>query len=288
METSTNQEQNSASEDENMDIDLDLGPGIASAAELVPVPDEPRKVPERSLEMLAESSRNISRMRDTRFLSKQELSEKRIISQDMNDTKVANVFRDMRTRLLQSNPNFNFTTMVTAISSGGGASHVALNLAAAFAFDESKTAMLIDCNIQKPALNEILDINPAVGLTNYLEDPAIEIDDIIFASGIPRLRIIPAGKRKEHATEFFSSLRMRQLIQALQRRYPDRYLILDAPPIGESVDAKLLADACDRVVLVAPYGKVTEQEIASASHAIGKEKLAGVVMNDEPTIQWPW
>ncbi|HEB59198.1 MAG TPA: polysaccharide biosynthesis protein [Gammaproteobacteria bacterium] len=274
---------------DDADIDLDLGPATpATSADLVPVEEATGRAPERSLELLAESSRNISRMRDTRFLTKNELAEKRIISQDMQNTKVANVFREMRTRLLQSGPPFNFTTMVTSIVSGGGASHVALNLAAAFAFDESKTAMIIDCNIQEPALNEILDINPAVGLTNYLEDPSIEVDDIIFATGIPRLRIIPAGKRKEHATEFFSSIRMRKLIQSLQKRYPDRYLILDAPPIGESVDAKLLADACDRVVLVAPYGKVTEQEIATASHAIGRDKLAGVVMNDEPTIQWPW
>jgi Mrp family chromosome partitioning ATPase len=75
---------------------------------------------------------------------------------------------------------------------------------------------------------------------------------------------------------------MRKFLYAAQQRYRDRYIVLDAPPIGESADASILAEFCDRVVIVVPYGRVTEGQVSAAVDSVDKSKLFGLVMNDEP------
>jgi hypothetical protein len=41
------------------------------------------------------------------------------------------------------------------------------------------------------------------------------------------------------------------------------------------------------VVLVVPYGRVTDSQIESSIKAIGDKKLAGVVFNNEPALPDP-
>ena len=66
----------------------------------------------------------------------------------------------------------NFVTLVAPVSHGCGGSFVARNLAAAFAFDEAKTALLIDCDLRHPAQHATLGVDPSEGgLIDYLEDP---------------------------------------------------------------------------------------------------------------------
>src|SRR5205814_844525 len=54
-------------------------------------------------------------------------------------------FREIRTRLLALGGARNFATLVVPVRPGSGASFVARNLAAAFAFSEARSALLIDC-----------------------------------------------------------------------------------------------------------------------------------------------
>ena len=65
----------------------------------------------------------------------------------------------------------------------------------------------------------------------------------------------------------------------IKNRYPDRYIILDGPSLEDSADARILAELCDLATIVVPYGLSTTTEVIDAANAIGKTKLAGVVMN---------
>ena len=265
---------------ENGTLDLDLG---RPKSHLVALPERPAGG-NADLSLKAEYTRQIAAMRESRLLSPTELKERRIISPELETREAANAFREIRRKLMQFHGPGNFVTMVTSVVSGGGASLIALNLAAAFAFDETKTAVIIDCNLENPSLARHLGMSPDRGLTDYLEDSSLGVSDIIYPTGIPRLRLIPAGQRREYSGEYFSSVRMEELITGLKERYPDRYLVLDAPPIGESVDANMLSDIVDCGIIVAHYGGVTEQQITSAAFSIGKDKLAGIVFNEEPRI----
>ncbi|MHB8534186.1 MAG: P-loop NTPase family protein [Sulfuricaulis sp.] len=226
----------------------------------------------------------IVRMSEPRSLSKTELINSRIIFPAMDDTEVVNAFREARTKILQATGGRNCSILVTSVSNTAGCSFVALNLAVAFTFDEARTALLMDCNIQHPAYHELMTGNPGPGLGDYLEDETIRVDQIIHPVGIPRLRIIPAGREPTPDREYFTSQRMLQLLKGVRERYPDRYVIMDSPPIMEAADTRILAEVSDYVLLVVPYGRSTEVQIAAAVKAIGKQKLLGIIFNDEPRL----
>ena len=195
----------------------------------------------------------------------------------------SDAFREIRTRLLGLAGQQNFVTLVVPVSSGSGGSFVACNLAAAFAFDEAKTSLLIDCNLRYPNQHKALGVNPATGgLIDFLEQPKMGIESILYRTGIPRLRLIPAGKSREDSGEYFSSFHMRTALDSLRCRYADRYIFLDGPAIKGSPDARILSDLVDFVVVVAGYGRDTPAAISQAVAHFEPAKLAGVVFNQAP------
>jgi exopolysaccharide/PEP-CTERM locus tyrosine autokinase len=224
-------------------------------------------------------SKQITRMQEPRRLTSDDLDERRIIYPESPNRKLVNHFRNLRTKLLEKSGGNNFTLVVTGATEGAGSSFVALNLAAAFAFDESKTAVVIDCNLREPSVHSNLDIIADAGLTDFLDDPDYDISRILYPTGIPRLRLIPAGSRRETPSEFFTSFRMKQFLQAVRRRYPDRFIILDTAPVSHSPDARILTELCDYALLVVPHGKLTVSGIENAAGSLNSEKYVGAVLN---------
>jgi protein-tyrosine kinase len=228
------------------------------------------------------SSQDIACMVEPAVFEHRELARKRIIYPEMANSGVVNAFRQLRTKLLHQSGGRNGVCMVTSVRSGSGSSFIALNLAAAFAFDETKTALLIDCNLYDAGFDELLYSKSKRDLFDYLDQDGVGIEEIVQPSGIPRLRWIPAGAKRGITTEVFTSAKMRNLLQSLKERYDDRHIIIDAPPITKSADAEILIDFCDYVLLVVPYGKATESQILAAAMGIGEEKLLGVIFNNAP------
>ncbi|VAW65975.1 hypothetical protein MNBD_GAMMA09-243 [hydrothermal vent metagenome] len=230
------------------------------------------------------STKEIALMESGEILDNNQLSELKIIFSNMADNKTANTYRDLRTKLVQKSHGQNFICMITSCVSGEEKGKTSLNVASAFSFDESKTSLLIDCNLNSPKLESMLNIETAYGLTDYLEDETIDASSIMHKTGIKRLKLIPAGTSCEISTEYFTSLRMRQLMSDLLSRYSDRYIFLDAAPISDSADTRILVELCDFVILVVPYGTASRGKIKEAADAIGEDKLLGVVFNETPKL----
>lgn len=247
-----------------------------------PLPGDALAESAEQLTLRSGASRSIARMVESRALTPRQLDERRLIHRDGTVRQQADAFREVRTRLLALGGDQNFVTMVAAVSSGSGGSFVARNLAAAFAFDDAKTALLLDCNPRHAAQHAALDTEPSPGLIDYLDHPSAGLDAIIHRTGIPRLRLIPAGRPREMSSEYFSSFRMRAVIDSLRCRYPDRYLFLDGPAIRGAPDARILSDLADFVVIVAGYGRDTAAAVNQAIAGFEPGKLAGVVFNIGP------
>lgn len=234
------------------------------------------------IEQPASMSKAIARMKETLPLGKHVLAQNQIIYPEMGENEIVRAFREIRTKIIKKTQGQNCTIMVTSVTGGGGSSFVTLNLGAAFSFDTGKTALLLDCNFKNPSLHRLFGAGIFHGLKEYLENSDIDIAEIIHPVGIERLRIIPSGGRREIPSEYFTSLKMKQLLDSIKQRYRDRYIILDAPPMTESADMQILAELCDYIVLVVPYGRVTESQVDVCAKAIGEKKLIGILFNNEP------
>src|SRR5437867_1899174 len=133
-------------------------------------------------------------------------------------------------------------------------------LAVAFALDETKTALLVDCNFGNPAFDHLITDEDRQGITDYIEQDQLQVEQIIHATGVRRLRLVPAGESHNFVAEYFTSAKLQGLLKGLRDRYRDRYVIIDAPPITQSADARILVEMADYVLLVVPYGRITESE----------------------------
>lgn len=223
---------------------------------------------------------DISRMGEVDRFSSSELEKLKIVNGSMGNVKILNTFRELRTQLLKKNDKKNFVCMVSSISHGGGASYVAKNLAAVFALDKAKTSMIIDANLYAPSLQELIIGEAEMGITDYLSNSNLHIKDVVYATGIPRLRVVPIGGNSEGAAEYFSSEKMQHFIDEIRTRYSDRYIFIDAPPVVDSSEARILTEISDMVLLVVPHARASSEQIETAIAAVDTEKLVGLVYNN--------
>lgn len=208
------------------------------------------------------------------------LEERRLIHRSESLRAHADAFRQLRTRLTGLMPGRNFVTLVAPVNPRCGGSFVARNLAAAFAFDEAKHALLVDCDARYPSQHTALRLDAATGLVNYLFDPATDIASLVYPTGVPRLDVVPFGRPMESASDAFTSTRMRTAIDSLRGATHNRYVVLDSPAVHGSPDARILSDLADLVVLVAGYGRTTREDVERAAASFETGKVAGVVFNN--------
>ncbi len=209
-----------------------------------------------------------------------ELYEKKVIFTGMRQREILNAFREVRIRLLERSKSDNMVVLVSSVSTRGGSSFVGFNLAATFALDQHKTALYVDCNPYSTAAEKYITEQVKEGLTQYLTDYTVPLKNIIYPSGVERLRVIPSGGSSESAAEFFNSKRMEVFVAEIKSRYPDRFIVLDAPSVQQSTEARILAKYCDHALLVVPYGSAVTDEVLAAVDAVGKDRFAGLVFNN--------
>ena len=228
-----------------------------------------------------EDADRIRHMSEIRQFTPEELDQLKIVHTGSRNREQLKVFRELRTRISRRAGSGNFLCLVTSLVEGGGASYVASNLAAAIALDKTQTSLLVDCNLYAPAQDRLLATEADKGLTDFLDTYQLGVESIVHASGIPRLRVIPAGHKRLGGTEMLTTPRMRAFVDEIKHRYRDRFVLFDSPSINVySAETRILAELCDFVILVVPAGRVTEGQINEAIAAIGKDRLAGTVFNN--------
>jgi protein-tyrosine kinase len=217
------------------------------------------------------------------------LTQHKIIYPSMPNKRIFNTFRDLRTHIFKNIKARNCILMITPLSPGGGGSFIALNIASSIAFNDTKTALLVDCNISHPSLDRlVLTDNNSAGLVDYLRNSKLTPSDIIKPTGIPRLRVITAGHNKDVDTESFSDVRLAELFSELKSRYRDRTIIVDAPCISNHADTTILSELCDYILPVFPYAKTTQQSIAKSLTKFDRTKIIGMVLNNTPPSPYFW
>ena len=186
-------------------------------------------------------------------------------------------FRELGARLLAISRD-PLVVLVAPVTAGSGASHVARNLAATIASGEQQPAVLVDCDLRHPSQQAAFRVAPANGgLADYLEDAQRAPDNLLHDSGVPRLRLLPAGVPRDSDAGYSSPSRMRQLVDTLRDATPGCHVFLDAPPVRSGPGARNLSALADVVILVAGYGRDTPAAIAQAAANFDPGKFAGVV-----------
>lgn len=130
-------------------------------------------------ELIGANRARITGMKEVSRLSDVEFEAHRVVHPLTRNKATLVQFNDLLQQLSAGREGGNFVVGVTGLVRGAGASYVAMNLAAALAADYRRTALLIQCNPYPTALQRMLVPFPELGLTDYLADERMHIDDIV-------------------------------------------------------------------------------------------------------------
>ena len=155
---------------------------------------------------------------------------------------------------------------------------MSLNLAMSLA-DSGKKVLFIDADLRKSVLIGRTEVEEEIkGLSHFLSYQAA-VDEVIFATNIPRFHIIYAGAVPPNPAELLGGTYFKQLLTAVRKLYD--YVIIDTPPLGSVIDGAVIADECDGSVLVIESGAISYRFAREVKEQLEKcnSPVLGVILN---------
>jgi len=169
--------------------------------------------------------------------------------------------------------------MVTSSLAGEGKTFTSINLAMSIATEMDKTVLLVDADVAKPDVTARLGVQAEKGLIDVLLDDDLTLPDVLIRTDIPKLTLLPAGRKHVRSTEILASEAMRQLTLELSTRYSDRIVIFDSPPMCLTSEARVLAGLMGQIVLVVEQGKTSQHTVKQALSMLEQNEIVGIVLN---------
>lgn len=168
------------------------------------------------------------------------------------------------------------TLMFTSTRPAEGKSTSTYALARDFARSGAKV-LLIDCDLRKPSLHEVLKVPNTVGITNFLTTQR-QIGDAVHRDIEPNLDFIPSGPRPPNPAELLSGPAFRELLAKFATTY--NMIVIDAPPVLGLADAPAIAGLVDGVVFVvqANSGHIRQSRLALQRLRGARTSLIGAVL----------
>ncbi len=201
----------------------------------------------------------------------------------LDNVSEAEAYRVLRTQVLQrTRGDGSNTIMVTSALPGEGKTLAAINLAFTFAREFQHTVLLVDGDLRKQSIHKYLGCVGEKGLIDYLADGS-PLSGLITWPGIEKMTLISGGRLFQESAEILGSPRMKELVSDMKGRYPERYIIFDAPPILTGADVLALAPLVDRVLVVVHAGKTSMDDVKKAVQFLPQEKILGFVLNRSST-----
>lgn len=169
--------------------------------------------------------------------------------------------------------------LVTSTQPNEGKTFCAVSLALSMAAERDLTVLLVDADVAKPDVLNTLGIKGGKGLIDVIENKDMDLSECLLRTNIPNLTILPAGKKHKLTTELLASERMGDIIAEIARRYHDRIIIIDSPPILASSSASVLALHVGQVLFVIEADRTREEELNDAFKMIEKCKNISLILN---------
>ncbi len=202
----------------------------------------------------------------------------RLITASSAETRVAEQYRALRTRILHADPTSPVNVvMLTSAGRGEGKTLTAGNLGLTMAQEWQRRVCIVDADLRYPQMHRLFGLPDGPGLCDVLAGHA-PLEDALVTLEEHDLTILPAGHVPAHPAELLGTSAMRRTIEALRHRF-DR-VVIDTAPAAPLADVSILAPLVDRVLIVVRAGRTTKPAIHEAVSAIDAGKLLGFVLNE--------
>jgi len=203
-----------------------------------------------------------------------------IIDRRDKNLAAAEVYGKIKTRLIRNAEDYpsQRKMIITSTVKREGKSITAINLAISIARSYDHEVLLIDCDLRAPSIHKYLGIESEPGLVQCLRE-GLDPAEAIVRTDINNLSVLTSGGVVDDPVELLSSAMTRATLDAIDRDDPERFIIIDMPPIMPFADAHSLLPFIGGVVFVVREGIASTTNVMASLDAIGQDKLIGVVYN---------
>ncbi|QMU64051.1 MAG: polysaccharide biosynthesis tyrosine autokinase [Flavobacteriaceae bacterium] len=210
-------------------------------------------------------------------------SKEKIVVGNNVRSGTAEAFRLIRTNLdfmLASNRKQSKTIFVTSTINGEGKSFISLNLAATLALSKKKV-LLIGMDLRAPKVKEYLEIPDRKGITNYITDENLNLDELIFS--VPKIKdldIIASGVIPPNPAELLMTERVENLFTIVKEEYD--IVIVDTAPVNLVTDTLLIGKYADMFMYVVRANYLDKRLLIVPQELYNKKKFPNmaIVLND--------
>lgn len=193
----------------------------------------------------------------------------------------AEKFRVLSIRLKQLRQSSGFKKiLITSAVPEEGKTTCAVNLAACLAAIKEQNTLLVEGDLRRPRIREMLGLPPLAGLTDWFRGNA-RLRDIIYRIEPPGCWFLPAGDPVENPIELMEAKNMSELSNHISSSF--EWAVIDSTPVVPVADASVWAAHSDAVVLVAREGKTQKRPLQKALEIVSRHNLIGVVLNGSKT-----
>jgi receptor protein-tyrosine kinase len=174
--------------------------------------------------------------------------------------------------------------MVTSSGPSEGKTFVAINLAMSMASEHDVHVLLIDADVVNPSVPGVLGFEAQLGMIDVVRDPSLDLADVMIRTDIDNLTILPAGQFTPLANELLASPRMTSFVDEIARRYSDRVIIFDSPPVLARTEPTVLARHVGQIAFVVEAERTSRSSVSDALRLIDDNKSVRIILNKVPSV----
>jgi protein-tyrosine kinase len=168
---------------------------------------------------------------------------------------------------------------VTSALPGEGKTFCAINLAMSIATEIDFSVLLVDADVVRRDAMARLGVQAEAGLMDLLTNDSLRLEDVVLRTNVPKLSLLPAGRRHHLSTELLASGAMDKLMRRLASDYPRQIVVFDAPPLLVTSEAKVLASRVGQVVLIVEASNTERSKVARAFEIVEQCPIVMSVLN---------
>lgn len=199
------------------------------------------------------------------FRTQKRAAEERLVMVYSPASRVADAYRDLRTRVLQAASGHDVNTILVTSSGREDKATVAANLSAALALS-GRRVILVCADLRWGRDHELFGLSNGVGLTSVLSARGT-LEYGLRDTRVGGLQLLSSGPATLDPAAMLLSPALPRLLGQLRGRA--EFVVIDAPPVLATADTEALAELSQMILLVADARLSTRTQVRTATHQLG-------------------
>lgn len=212
-------------------------------------------------------------------LDKAYLRSRHIVGHLGNDSR-SRPFNLWRTRLVKEADERGARLIgLTSPTPAAGKSYLALNLAASLARLGERPIVLVDLDLRRASLADLLDLDIEAGVGDFLSGDIARLQDIGWVVNDLPLTLYPTRAVHSDSAELISRESFSVLLELLRNQAPNALVLFDLAPVFASDDTMIAVESLDGYMLVAEAGRTNRSQVAESLEMLQPTPCLGTVLN---------